>query len=125
MDYLASMNNSQIWAMGVEKMLGIDQCIPKRIEYIRVLVCELNRIASHLIAIGTYGIDIGAFTPILWCLRDREHIMGMLEWASVSRMLYNDIWVGRLFYDLPIDFEERCRKFVEYFKPKMTERNQI
>jgi len=62
MDYLASMNNSHVWAMGVEKMMGIDKDIPKRVEYIRVLVCELNRIGSHLIAIGTYGIDIGAFT---------------------------------------------------------------
>jgi len=125
MDYLASMNNSHVWAMGVEKMMGIDKDIPKRVEYIRVLVCELNRIGSHLIAIGTYGIDIGAFTPFLWCFRDREHIMGMLEWASGSRMLYNYIWIGGLFYDLPVGFEERCRDFVEYFKPKMTELNQL
>ncbi|TWR31645.1 NADH-quinone oxidoreductase subunit D [Mucilaginibacter pallidiroseus] len=125
MDYLASMNNSHAWVMGVERMLGIDKEIPKRIEYIRVLVCELNRIASHLIAIGTYGIDIGAFTPFLWCFRDREHIMGMLEWASGSRMLYNYIWVGGLFYDLPVGFEERCREFVDYFKPKMVELNEL
>src|SRR5665213_3214563 len=125
MDYLASMNNSHIWCMGVERMMGIDKDIPKRVEYIRVLVCELNRVASHLIAIGTYGIDIGAFTPFLWCFRDREHIMGMLEWASGSRMLYNYIWVGGLFYDLPVGFEERCREFVDYFKPKMVELNQL
>jgi NADH-quinone oxidoreductase subunit D len=125
MDYLASMNNSHAFVMGVERMMGIDKDIPKRVEYIRVLVCELNRIASHLIAIGTYGIDIGAFTPFLWCFRDREHIMGMLEWASGSRMLYNYIWVGGLFYDLPVGFEERCSEFVAYFKPKMTELNQL
>src|SRR4051812_27743638 len=82
MDYMASMNNCHAWAMGVERMLGISEEIPRRIEYIRVLVCELNRIASHLIAVGTYGMDIGAFTPFLWCFRDREHIMSMLEWAS-------------------------------------------
>src|SRR5690606_11545930 len=70
MDYLASMNNSHAFVMGVERMLGIEREIPKRVEYIRVLVCELNRIASHLIAIGTYGIDIGAFTPFMWCFRD-------------------------------------------------------
>jgi len=125
LDYLASMNNSHAFVMGVERMLGIDKDIPKRVEYIRVLVCELNRIASHLIAIGTYGIDIGAFTPFLWCFRDREHIMGMLEWASGSRMLYNYIWVGGLFYDLPVGFEERCREFVDYFKPKMDELNKL
>ena len=125
MDYLASMNNDHAYVMGVERMMGIDKNIPKRVEYIRVLVCELNRIASHLIAIGTYGIDIGAFTPFLWCFRDREHILNMLEWASGSRMLYNYIWVGGLFYDLPVGFEERCSEFVSYFKPKLKELNQL
>lgn len=125
LDYLASMNNSHAFVMGVERMLGIDQAIPKRVEYIRVLVCELNRIASHLIAIGTYGIDIGAFTPFMWCFRDREHIMNMLEWASGSRMLYNYIWVGGLFYDLPLGFEERCKEFVAYFKPKLQELDEL
>ncbi|MFD1631937.1 NADH-quinone oxidoreductase subunit D [Pseudopedobacter beijingensis] len=125
LDYLASMNNNHAFVMGVEKMLGIENDIPKRVEYIRVLVCELNRIASHLIAIGTYGIDIGAFTPFLWCFRDREHIMNMLEWASGARMLYNYIWVGGLFYDLPVGFEERCKEFVTHFKPKMKELNEL
>lgn len=125
LDYLASMNNSHAFVMGVERMLGIDKEIPKRVEYIRVLVCELNRIGAHLIALGTYGIDIGAFTPFLWCFRDREHIMGLLEWASGARMLYNYIWVGGLFYDLPVGFEERCQEFVDYFKPKMTELNEL
>lgn len=125
LDYLASMNNSHAFVMGVERMLGIENKLPKRVEYIRVLVCELNRIASHLIAIGTYGIDIGAFTPFMWCFRDREHIMNMLEWASGSRMLYNYIWVGGLFYDLPVGFEQRCSEFVDYFKPKLKELDDL
>ena len=125
LDYLASMNNSHAFVMGVERMLGIDDKLPKRVEYIRVLVCELNRIASHLIAIGTYGIDIGAFTPFMWCFRDREHIMNMLEWASGSRMLYNYIWVGGLFYDLPVGFEQRCKEFITYFKPKLVELDEL
>lgn len=125
LDYLSSMNNSHAFVMGVERMLAIDQKIPKRVEYIRVLVCELNRIASHLIAIGTYGIDIGAFTPFMWCFRDREHIMNMLEWASGSRMLYNYIWIGGLYYDLPVGFEQRCKEFVEYFKPKLQELDDL
>lgn len=125
LDYLASMNNSHAFVMGVERMLCIDDKLPKRIEYIRVLVCELNRIASHLIAIGTYGIDIGAFTPFMWCFRDREHIMNMLEWASGSRMLYNYIWVGGIFYDLPVGFEERCKEFIDYFKPKLVELDEL
>ncbi len=125
LDYLASMNNSHAFVMGVERMLGIADKIPKRVEYIRVLVCELNRIASHLIALGTYGIDIGATTPFLWCFRDREHIMNMLEWASGSRMLYNYIWIGGLFYDLPVGFEERCLEFIDYFTPKMLELDEL
>jgi len=125
LDYLASMNNSHAFVMGVERMLGIEKKIPKRIEYIRVLVCELNRIASHLIAIGTYGIDIGAFTPFMWCFRDREHIMNMLEWASGSRMLYNYIWIGGLFYDVPVNFEARCQEFIDYFKPKLVELDDL
>lgn len=121
MDYLASMNNNFAFAMGVEKMLGLEGKLPKRIEYIRVLVAEMNRIASHMIALGTYGLDVGAVTPFLWCFRDREHIMQMLEWASGSRMLYNYIWIGGLFYDLPVGFEERVLEFVRYFRPKMEE----
>ena len=119
MDYVAAMNNEWAFVMGVERMLGIEKEIPKRVEYIRVLVSELNRIASHFIAIGTYGMDIGAFTPFLWMMRDREHILRMLEWASGARMLYNYIWIGGLFYDLPVGFETRVKEFVDYLKPKL------
>jgi NADH-quinone oxidoreductase subunit D len=125
MDYVASMNSEHAYVMGVERMLGITEQIPKRIEYIRVLMAELNRIASHFIAIGTYGMDIGAFTPFFWVMRDREHILRLLEWASGSRLLYNYMWVGGLFYDLPVGFEDRCKEFVTYLKPKLKELDSI
>ncbi len=125
MDYVSAMNNEWAFVMGVEKMLGIAQEIPMRIEYIRVLVSELNRIASHFVAMGTYGLDIGAFTPFLWMMRDREHILRMLEWASGARMLYNYIWVGGIFYDLPVGFEERTKEFVDYLRPKLKELETI
>lgn len=121
LDYAAAMNSEHAYAMGVEQMLGITEQIPKRVEYIRVLVAELNRLASHFLAIGTYGMDIGAFTPFLWLMRDREHIQRMLEWASGARMLYNYIWIGGLFYDLPVGFEGRCLEFVKYLRPKLTD----
>jgi NADH-quinone oxidoreductase subunit D len=121
LDYIASMNSEHAYAMGVERMLGITDQIPKRVEYVRVLVAELNRIASHFIAIGTYGMDIGAFTPFFWIMRDREHILRLLEWASGARLLYNYIWIGGLFYDLPVGFEERCSQFISYIKPKLRE----
>lgn len=119
MDYVAAMNNEWAFVMGVERMLKIDREIPKRIEYIRVLVSELNRLASHFVSIGTYGMDIGAFTPFLWLMKDREHVLRLLEWASGARMLYNYIWVGGLFYDLPTGFEERVKELTLYLKPKL------
>ena len=125
MDYVASMNSEHAYVMGIERMLGIEKDLPKRIEYIRVLVAELNRMASHFVAIGTYALDIGAFTPMLWLFRDREHIQRMLEWLSGARMLYNYIWVGGLFYDLPVGFEERCQEFVEYIRPKLIELQKL
>lgn len=125
LDYMAAMNSEHAYVMGIERMLGIENDIPKRVEYIRVLVAELNRIASHFVAIGTYGLDIGAFTPFLWVMRDREHINRLLEWVSGARMLYNYIWVGGLFYDLPIGFEERCSDFIAYLKPKLSELQKV
>ncbi|HSI90849.1 MAG TPA: NADH-quinone oxidoreductase subunit D [Adhaeribacter sp.] len=125
LDYLAAMNSEHVWCMGVEKMLGLTGQLPKRVEYIRVLVAELNRLASHFLAIGTYAIDIGAFTPFLWLLRDREHIQRLLEWVTGARMLYNYIWVGGLYYDLPVGFEEKCREFITYLKPKLVEVHQL
>ena len=119
MDYMSAMNSEHAYAMGVERMLGITDQIPKRVEYIRVLVAELNRIASHFVAIGTYGLDIGAFTPFLWLMRDREHILRLLEWTCGARMLYNYVWIGGLYYDLPLQFEERCAEFSAYLKPKL------
>lgn len=121
MDYVAAMNSEHVYAMAVEQWLGISFDIPPRVEFIRILVAELNRIASHLVAIGTYGLDIGAFTPFLWMMRDREHILRMLEWISGARMLYNYIWIGGLFYDLPPGFEDKVLAFSTYFKPKLKE----
>ncbi|KAA6441415.1 NADH-quinone oxidoreductase subunit D [Dyadobacter flavalbus] len=125
LDYVAAMNSEHAYVMGVEKMLGIENDIPKRIEYIRVVVAELNRLASHFVALGTYAMDIGAYTPFLWMMRDREQILRLLEWICGARMLYNYIWIGGLFYDLPVGFEERCLEFVKYLKPKLIELQQL
>lgn len=125
LDYVGAMNSEHAFAMGVEKMLGIENTLPKRIEYIRVLVAELNRIAAHFIAIGTYALDVGAQTPFLWLIRDRESILRLLEWVSGARLLYNYIWIGGLFYDLPVGFEAKCEEFVVYIKPKLIELQNI
>jgi len=125
MDYVAAMNSEHAFVMGVEKMLGISGELPPRIEYIRVLVAELNRLASHFLAVGTYALDMGAQTPFLWIFRERENILRLLEWVSGARMLYNYIWIGGLFYDLPVGFEVRCREFITYLKPHLVELQQI
>ena len=125
MDYLASMNSEHAYVMGVERMLGIEKEVHPRVEYIRVLVAELNRLASHFVALGTYAMDIGAYTPFLWMMRDREHIQRLLEWICGARMLYNYIWIGGLFYDLPVGFEERCHDFVRYLRPKLKELDRL
>ncbi|MDP5140478.1 MAG: NADH-quinone oxidoreductase subunit D, partial [Spirosomaceae bacterium] len=114
LDYAAAMNSEHCYAMGVEKMLGIENDISKRVEYIRVLVAELSRLASHFLAIGTYALDIGATTPFLWLFKERENIQRLFEWVF-----------GGLFYDLPVGFEERCKEFTVYLKPKLVELQQI
>ena len=125
LDYVAAMNCEHAYVLGVERMMGLEGKLPKRVEYIRVLVAELNRIASHFIALGTYGLDMGAFTPMFWMMQDREHILRMLEWLSGSRMLYNYMWVGGLYFDLPVGFEEQVSAFVSYLRPKMDELDTI
>lgn len=125
LDYMAAMNSEHAYVMAVEKMLDLTGKLPKRIEYIRVLVAELNRIASHFVAIGTYGLDIGAYTPFLWLMRDREDIQRLLEWLSGARMLYNYVWVGGLFYDLPVGFEEKVQELVPVIKNTIKEVKQL
>ncbi len=123
MDYLASMNNDWGYALAVERLMKIE--VPPRVEYIRVIMAELQRIASHLIAIGTYGIDMGAFTPFLWCFRDRERILDLFEMTCGARLLYNYIWVGGLSHDLPPGFVEKAKDFCAYFKPNIKELNDV
>ncbi|MFQ5652126.1 MAG: NADH-quinone oxidoreductase subunit D [bacterium] len=123
-DYLASMNQDLGYALAVEKLIGLNE-LPEKVEYMRVLACELNRIASHLVAIGTFGLDVGAFTPFLWAFRDRERILDLLEWLSGARMLYNYIWVGGLARDIPEGWLEKVGEFVDYFEPKMVEFHKL
>ncbi len=123
-DYLASMNQDMAYALAVEKLIGLTE-LPEKVQYLRVLCCELNRIASHLVAVGTFGLDVGAFTPFLWAFRDREKILDLLEWISGARMLYNYIWVGGVAREMPNGWLEKVREFCDYFKPKMVEFNKL
>ncbi|MBL0175784.1 MAG: NADH-quinone oxidoreductase subunit D [Ignavibacteria bacterium] len=123
LDYLASMNNNHGYVLAVERMLGIE--LPERVEYIRVIMAELQRIASHLVAVGTYGLDIGAFTPFLYLFRDREYILDIFEKTCGARLLYNYFWVGGLSHDVHTGFEKEVGDFVKYFRPTLTEVNTL
>jgi NADH-quinone oxidoreductase subunit D len=123
MDYLASMYNNFGYVIGVEKLLGIE--VPERVEYIRIIMGELQRIASHMVALGTYGLDIGAFTPFLYLFRDREKILTLFEITCGARLLYNYMWVGGLSHDLHPDFVRLTREFINYFRPNILELNNL
>jgi NADH-quinone oxidoreductase subunit D len=123
MDYVASMNNDLGYAVACEKLLNIK--IPERVEYIRVIMAELQRIASHMLAIGTYGMDIGAFTPFLYCFRDRERILDIFEQTCGARLLYNYIWIGGLSHDVPANFVEKVKDFCKYYRPNIKELNDL
>ena len=122
-DYLASMNSNFGYVVAMEELMGIEAC--ERVQYIRVIMAELNRIASHLLALGVYGLDIGAFTPFLYMLRDRERILDMFEYTCGARLLYNYMWIGGVSHDLPKDFEKICIEFLDYFEPQIDEYNNL
>ena len=123
MDYVAAMSNEFGFVVAMEKMLKIK--VPDRVEYIRVIMAEFSRIVSHLIAIGTYGMDIGAFTPFLYCMRDREHVLDIFEETCGARLLYNYMWIGGLSHDVKENFADKVRKFCVYFRPKIKELNDL
>lgn len=123
MDYCAAMNMDFGYVIAVEKLLGIK--VPERVEYIRVIMAELQRIASHLIAAGTYGLDIGAFTPFLYMFRERERILDLFEITCGARLLYNYMWVGGVSHDIPPGFIDKAKDFCQYFQPKIKEYNDL
>ena len=123
MDYVAAMGNELAYVLAVEKLLGIE--VPERVQYIRVIMAELQRIASHLLAIGTYGLDLGAFTPFLWCFREREKILDLFEITCGARLLYNYIWVGGVSHDLPSEFGKKLKDFLKTFPKALKEINDL
>jgi NADH-quinone oxidoreductase subunit D len=103
LDYLASMSNNLSYCLAVEKLAGIK--VPERAEYLRVIMAELQRLASHLIAVGTFLNDCGAFqTPLLYMIREREKILDLLEMASGQRLTYNYMRTGGVSQDVPDEF---------------------
>ena len=124
MDYLAAMNCNWTYVLAVEALMrsqGMEVEIPEYAEYARVIVGELNRIASHLIAFGTYGLDIGAFTPFLHAIREREAILNVFEKTCGARLMYSYFDVGGVKWDIPQVAIEEIKVFIDLFWKKLEE----
>ncbi len=118
-DYLSPMLNEAAYAGAVEQLMGIEP--PRRAQYIRLLTNELQRIASHLVGIGTYLMDLGAVTPILWAFRDREAILSLFEALGGSRFNVNYMRVGGVLHDFPKGWLDECSVFLDQFEKNMVE----
>jgi NADH-quinone oxidoreductase subunit D len=110
LDYVANFNNELVYCRAVEKLMGLT--VPERAEYVRVILCELNRIASHLLYVGTIGLDAGAMTPTMFAFRGRERIQALFEAVSGARMMHNYFRIGGLKEDLPDNFEQMIRELL-------------
>ena len=117
MDYLNPLGNNLAYVMAAEKLLQIE--IPERAKVIRVLMCELQRIASHMVWLGTHCLDIGAMSVFFYCFRQREKILNLIESASGGRMTPSYFRIGGLMMDLPAGFEFKCNQFMADFPEAM------
>ncbi len=118
-DYLSPMLNETAYAGAVEQLMGIEP--PRRAQYIRLLTNEMQRIASHLVGIGTYLLDLGASTPVLWAFRDREGILSLFEALGGSRFNVNYMRVGGVLHDFPKGWLAECAAFLDQFEKNMGE----
>lgn len=122
-DYVCAMNANWAYCSAVEKLLGLE--VPKRAEYIRVIVGELNRISSHMVGIGAAGLDMGAFTPFLHTLGQRELVNDLLEMVCGARLTYNYMCIGGVNSDLPDGFIQKTNEFVDYFEVVADQINRL
>ena len=122
-DYVAAMFCNQGWGMVCEKLADIE--VPKRGEYCRVIAAEFNRIASHLLSVGTMILDIGAQTPFFHAFREREIINDILEELCGARLTYNYMRIGGVAWDLPPGFIEKSLTFLDNFEPMLAEFNDL
>ncbi len=123
MDYLNPLGNNLAYVMAVEKLLQIE--IPERAQIIRVLMCELQRIASHLVWLGTHALDLGAMTVFFYAFREREKILNLIEAASGGRLTPSYFRIGGLMMDIPAGFERRVKQFLDGFPPSVEEFHKL
>ena len=119
MDYLSAQSNSMAFCLSVEQLLGVE--IPERVRNIRVLIAELQRINSHLVWLGTHGMEVGAVSVMLYCFRERELLLNINEMLAGFRLFPSYMRVGGLREDLPRGFHDAVRSFLDRFLPKLDE----
>ena len=119
MDYLSPMSNNLGYVMAVEKLMDVD--VPLRAQYVRVILCELQRLSSHLVWLGTHALDLAAMSVFLYCFREREKILDIFELVSGQRMMASYFRPGGLWRDLPAGFEEAVRAFLDHFPDEIRE----
>ncbi len=122
-DYVSAMQCNQGWGMACERLAGIE--VPRRGEFCRVIACELGRMASHLLSVGTMVMDIGGYTPFLHAIREREKINNLLEELCGARLTFNYMRVGGVAWDLPPNYADTVLAFLDQFEPLVDEYNDL
>ena len=117
LDYLNTIGNVLVYCLAIEELTGLD--VPPRAQAVRVILCELHRIASHLVWLATQALDLAAQSVFLYCFREREHVLDILELVSGQRMMTTYFRPGGLWRDVPDEFEDTVRQFIEYFPARI------
>ncbi len=123
MDYVAAVSNGLGYCLAVEKLLEVE--IPPRAEVVRVILTELNRIASHLLWLGTHALDVGAITPLFYVMREREEILNIFEQYCGARLTTHAFRIGGLQYEVYDELEADTKRFLKWFAPKVDEYEEL
>jgi NADH-quinone oxidoreductase subunit D len=123
MDYLNPLGNNLVYCLAVEKLLGLE--IPKRAQYIRVMMVELQRISSHLVWLGTHALDMGAMSVMLYCFREREEILKIFERFTGQRMMTSYIRIGGLALEPPAGWREMVKRFLNMMPARIDEYEEL
>src|SRR5713226_7747713 len=123
MDYLNPLGNNLVYCLAVEKLLGLE--IPKRAQYIRVMMVELQRISSHLVWLGTHAIDLGAMSVFLYCFREREEILKIFEMYTGQRMMTSYIRIGGVALDLPAGWRQPVERLLKMMPGRIDEYEEL
>lgn len=123
LDYMNPLGNNLAYVMAVEKLVGLD--VPPRAQALRVILAELQRISSHLIWVGTFGLDLAAMSMFLYAFRERERLLDIFELCSGQRMMTTYFRPGGLWRDVPVEFETAVRDFLKMFPKRIDEYERL